>query len=59
MSHEERSNIDKNNNNNPVNGFCPEQPPPANGATAEERNVGASSFDINYMDQPGIDNHHF
>ncbi|KAL0900350.1 hypothetical protein Bca101_084311 [Brassica carinata] len=39
MSHEERSNIDKNNNNNPVNGFCPEQPPPANGATAEERNL--------------------
>lgn len=45
MSHEEGSNIDK-NNNNPVNGFCPEPPPPANGATVEEGSVGASSFDI-------------
>lgn len=56
MSHEERSNIDNDNNANNI-GFWPETPPPANGATAEEGIVGASSFDISYlMDYPGINN---
>ncbi|CAH8359883.1 unnamed protein product [Eruca vesicaria subsp. sativa] len=57
MSHEDQSNIYK--NNYPVNGFCPEPPPPGNGGTAEEGNFGASSFDLSYMDWPGINNHHF